>query len=680
MVAAHDRGVSRAGLYRGTAKRLWDGSRPDRRDLRDREDLPASSDLAASVKAALNASDALIVVCSPDSAQSRWVNAEIALFKAKGNAERVFALIVGGEPFASDTSGREAEECLPLALRRYVGADGLVSEQPAEPMAADLRQQRDGRRLARSKIVAGLLGIPLDMLIRREHARRQRGWAGLAAASLLGMIGMGALALEASNARDAARARRADAEQLVGFMLGDLRKRLDAVGRLDVLDAVGAQTMRYYARQDVKALEPDELAQRARALQMVGELRSARGDFTRAGAAFEQAAATTGELRARDPQNGQRVFDHAQSVFWVGSVAMQRGDRATEGRAFATYADLADKLVAIDPKRDEWQAEVASSRSNLGTMEMEDRRVDAAVGDFRRAVAVGAVLTARHRENVDWRSNYADSIAWLADAERFRGHLNAATDARLRELAVFRALVQVDPQDYPSQQSLAWTDHALGDLAMDRGDLKGAIASYDQADRIMERLLRTEPGNVDSLQRAATIDLDLAQAYAATGDVAGADERLGRARQFAQRLLERDRTVPRWRELRAKTELIAAEFALARGDHRSAAWLSTSASEDLDLVAPRSRLTADATFWRARERALRARLGIGGSDGWRAVVAAFNAPSARLRLDETCLLRDAYVNLGRTDEAAALTRHLEESGYLRPGCRTGQIDRVRARS
>jgi tetratricopeptide (TPR) repeat protein len=462
--------------------------------FRDREDLPASSDLATSVKAALMASDALIVVCSPDAAQSRWVNAEIALFKARGNAERVFALIVGGEPFASEIPGREAHECLPLALRRYVGPDGIVSDQPAEPMAADLRHECDGRRLARSKIVAGLLGISLDMLIRREHARRQRSWAALAAALMLGMLGMGALAWEANSARDTARARRDDAEQLVGFMLGDLRKRLDAVGRLDVLDAVGAQTMRYYARQDLKALDPDELAQRARALRMIGELRSMRGDFNSSGAAFEQAAATTGELLARDPQNGQRVFDHAQSVFWVGDVALQRGDRATAARAFTSYAALADRLVAIDPRRDEWQAEVASSRTNLGTMEMDDRRMDAAVADFSKAVSAGAALTARHRENTEWRSNYADSVAWLADAERFRGHLLAATDARERELALFRVLVQADPRDYPSQEYLAWTHHALGDLAMDRGDLKGAITAYGEADQIMERLLRTEAG------------------------------------------------------------------------------------------------------------------------------------------------------------------------------------------
>src|SRR5262245_42940284 len=47
----------------------------------DREELPSSTDLAESVRIALDASDALIVVCSPTAARSRWVNEEVRRFK-----------------------------------------------------------------------------------------------------------------------------------------------------------------------------------------------------------------------------------------------------------------------------------------------------------------------------------------------------------------------------------------------------------------------------------------------------------------------------------------------------------------------------------------------------------------------------------------------------------------------
>ena len=66
-------------------------------------------------------------------------------------------------------------------------------------------------------------------------------------------IALGLMAMAAMRARDEAERQRTQAEGLIAFMLGDLRKRLDPVGRLDVLDAVGARALQYYAHQDPRA-------------------------------------------------------------------------------------------------------------------------------------------------------------------------------------------------------------------------------------------------------------------------------------------------------------------------------------------------------------------------------------------------------------------------------------------
>ena len=64
---------------------------------------------------------------------------------------------------------------------------------------------------------------------------------------------------------------RREAEGLVGFMLGDLKDKLEPIGRLDALDAVGSRALDYYQRQDRGALSDEALAQRARALTLIGE-------------------------------------------------------------------------------------------------------------------------------------------------------------------------------------------------------------------------------------------------------------------------------------------------------------------------------------------------------------------------------------------------------------------------
>jgi hypothetical protein len=64
----------------------------------DREELSSGSDLSAQVRECLDASESLIVVCSPAAAQSVWVNEEIRYFKSSGRESRIFALIVDGDP------------------------------------------------------------------------------------------------------------------------------------------------------------------------------------------------------------------------------------------------------------------------------------------------------------------------------------------------------------------------------------------------------------------------------------------------------------------------------------------------------------------------------------------------------------------------------------------------------
>jgi len=89
--------------------------------FRDREELPSAGDLGEKIREALEASHALVVVCSPHAARSPWVNEEVRAFKALGRSHRVFPLIVDGEPYAS---GRYSgpEECFPPALRFAVAA------------------------------------------------------------------------------------------------------------------------------------------------------------------------------------------------------------------------------------------------------------------------------------------------------------------------------------------------------------------------------------------------------------------------------------------------------------------------------------------------------------------------------------------------------------------------------
>ena len=156
--------------------------------FRDRDDFPAGHSLTEQTLAALEASQFLIVICSPNAAQSTYVNEEIRCFKALGRAARVINVIVAGEP------GDPERECFPPAVRFKVGADGAITEEREQPIAADARPQGDGKEIAKQKIVAGLLGVGLDEIMRRaERARKRRNLFRIGFASAGAVLTLGAV-------------------------------------------------------------------------------------------------------------------------------------------------------------------------------------------------------------------------------------------------------------------------------------------------------------------------------------------------------------------------------------------------------------------------------------------------------------------------------------------------------
>ena len=190
--------------------------------FRDRDELSSSSSLSGAIQTALQASENLVVVCSPAAAKSRWVNEEVQVFKAMGRGARIFCLIVDGDPGS----------CFPPAL-----ADD-------EPLGADVRPQADGPNNAKLKLIAGMLGIPFGELKDREQRRRARlfGYAAAASIALAGI--MTALAItavlsgrEAERNRVLAEQSLADAEAVASFlstMLTDIDP--EAIGKTIVED------------------------------------------------------------------------------------------------------------------------------------------------------------------------------------------------------------------------------------------------------------------------------------------------------------------------------------------------------------------------------------------------------------------------------------------------------------
>jgi len=155
--------------------------------FRDQDELPLSEDLGESIDTALQRSNWLIVICSPELRESKWCNREIDRFIELGKRDRIIPVLVSGEP----------TESFPEQLRFTGHGEEKVE---VEPLSADLRAE--STRIMRRKlhteklrIVARMLGVGYDDLRRRQRERRMKRALALSAGAATILAGFLAFAI-----------------------------------------------------------------------------------------------------------------------------------------------------------------------------------------------------------------------------------------------------------------------------------------------------------------------------------------------------------------------------------------------------------------------------------------------------------------------------------------------------
>ena len=440
--------------------------------FRDRDELPSATNLGAAIDEALADSACLIVICSPDAARSRWVNEEIRKFKLLGGSDRIFSLIVSGEPFAPAQPGKDVQECLPEALRFELGPDGQVSNVPAEPIAADARRDKDGPQNARLKLIAGMLGVGFDDLRQREQHRRQRRMAIVTAASLTGMIVAFVLATMAWMARAEAERQRVRAEaeaetsrQTTSFL----------VELFNVADPSESRGDEYTAHEildrGAERIERDlagQTAIQATLMETLGTVYTGLGSVRRATPMLRQAVARRRSLHANLHE------DVAGSLNKLGNALKLSDEYEEAERVLRESLEIRRRVLGED------HPDVAQSLNDLGDILSRLGDYSAAENLFREALA----LRTRHFGND--HPDTAQSLEDLALSLFDQGDYDSPVPLLRRAVAIRYA---VDGDPHPD----------LAEALNNLGFVLGELGELDEAERLyrdsldMKRRLFTEP-------------------------------------------------------------------------------------------------------------------------------------------------------------------------------------------
>lgn len=129
------------------------------------------NELKTELRNKLEQSKYLLVICSPRSAQSPWVGAEIDTFVELGRRDRIIPIIVEGRPY----SGDPATECYnPSLLKHFPHSDNL--DEDREILGVNIHEEGSGsaymkRERAVMQVVSRMLGISFDRLWQRQKRR-----------------------------------------------------------------------------------------------------------------------------------------------------------------------------------------------------------------------------------------------------------------------------------------------------------------------------------------------------------------------------------------------------------------------------------------------------------------------------------------------------------------------------
>ena len=458
--------------------------------FRDRDDLSSAGQLGPQIQAALTDSEALVVVCSPNAAQSTYVDAEILAFKRLGRGERIYAFIVDGEPNSGD-----ANECFPPALRYELDTNGNLGAAPANPIAADARPGKDGKSLALLKLQAGLFGLPLDTLRQREARRRHLRMTAITLLAVGVMLVTSVLAVQAVIARKAAERRQKQAETLVDFMLGDLNDKLSEVGRMDILSSVNDKAMAYFQSLPKTDVTDEALEQRAKALVKIGNVRSEQGDFTKAMDSYRASAALSEQLAVSAPFDVKKQLAYADVLTYIGLTDWYQGNLDSAKAGFEAAHRVLAAARKYAPDEPELLYQLSTLDNNLGHIFETDGKFEEATKNYRRMLVASQRLAKLGPDNDEWQNQLALAHNNLAKMALLRGDLKGAIAGYREDLAIKMLLVDRNPHNNDARRNLVIGRATLGRTLGLAGQAKEGIPLVRMAVDEARALRAMEPGS-----------------------------------------------------------------------------------------------------------------------------------------------------------------------------------------
>ena len=455
-------------------------------------------------------------------------------------------------------------QCFPPALRLRLGPGDPLSDNFEEPIAADARPQGDGKEVAKQKVIAALLGLRLDEIVRRaERARKRRNriWAAIAGVFLLLTVAATGSAVYAWQQLKTNEA----------FLSATLKR------ATEIIKTAVTQAQQYHVPKaaTVELLEKaeglfDDMAKLGRPTQQL-RLRKAElllvfaGSYASLGktnAQREHALASLDLIQAlakESPHDEEVQYTLGLAFAEVGDVFKRQGhleealaqyrvslvigkrlsaslDAATsnKGRSIqsVSYERMGDMLQMqghLDEAIEYYRSDVLLQPNpspflyeRAGYVLFAQGKKDEALRNFRQELAAYEHLTSSDSENAEWRHGLSAAHHYIGMVLLAQGKIEEALAEFRTDLNLIKELADTDRTNKSWQRDFALAYGMIGDALIAEGNIQQAVENYKSRVSLVEHLVANDLQNV-------VLQLDLAVSYASLADAYIAQGKLDEA-------------------------------------------------------------------------------------------------------------------------------------------------------
>jgi tRNA A-37 threonylcarbamoyl transferase component Bud32/tetratricopeptide (TPR) repeat protein len=425
-------------------------------------------------------------------------------------------------------------------LKQFAPADRPTAIETAEKLRfLDAKPQRIARRAFFAAIaVVALLGVwRYTVDLKRERA----------------------LAVKAQGQEER---RRAQAEDLINFMVGDLRTKLEPVGRLDVLNDAAEKALQYLGSSKPETLSVQELIAHTKALDQLGEVREKQGNMRAAIPLYEQSLQRAELAVHREPTNDDAKFALGLSRFWLANAYRQQNDMIHAAEHAHVYLNVTSDLAARHPDNEPYQLEASYAHSLTGLLLEAQRDFKGAISEYRKTLAIKNAYAARHTSDDVPKEDVARTINKIGYALYKSGNLRAAREQFETEIRLREQLVVRNPKQMRWKQDLAVAHSFLSTVFELLGEPDAAFRHRLADLTLHSELTRLDPSNMTWQRNLAASRIAYGRLLTSRGDRDAAAQNLRQAEQSLRKLLATDSSRQMWRNDLVNMKLAAVRLSL----------------------------------------------------------------------------------------------------------------------